>query len=113
MTSDPARAETSRVATIIDYDKDGKQVSFLGVPISTDESAYGTVTVPITVVKNGTGPTLYFSGGVHGDEFEGPVALMKLARELEPGECKGGSSSPPASTCPRCSPASAAHPSTG
>lgn len=89
MTSDPARAETSRVATTIDYDQDGKQVSFLGVPISTDESAYGTVTVPITVIKNGTGPTVYFSGGVHGDEFEGPVALMKLARELEPAEVQG------------------------
>ena len=89
MTSDPARAEASRVATNIDYDQDGKQVSFLGVPISTDESAYGTVTVPITVIKNGAGPTVYLSGGVHGDEFEGPVALMKLARELEPGEVQG------------------------
>ena len=89
MSSHSPGAETSRVATTIDYDRDGKQVSFLGVPISTDESAYGTVTVPITVIKNGSGPTVYLSGGVHGDEFEGPVALMKLARELEPGEVQG------------------------
>ena len=89
MSSDPHGAQASRVATSVDYEKNGKQVSFLGVPISTDESAYGTVTLPITVIRNGSGPTVYLSGGVHGDEFEGPVALMKLARELDPGEVQG------------------------
>ena len=81
--------ERSRVATNVDFDKEGKQVSYLGVPISTDDSAYGTVTVPITVLKNGSGPTLFLSGGVHGDEFEGPIALMKLARNLEPRDVQG------------------------
>ena len=91
-TDNPSTASAprvSRVATNIDYDRDGKQVSYLGVPISTNESAYGTVPVPITVIRNGTGPTVYLSGGVHGDEFEGPIALMKLARELEAAEVQG------------------------
>ena len=89
MDSNSTHGRASRVATGIDYEKEGKQVSFLGVPISTDESAYGTVPVPITVIVNGAGPTVYLSGGVHGDEFEGPIALMKLARELEPHEVQG------------------------
>ena len=89
MHGETTLSDFSRVATNIDFDKDGKQVSYLGIPISTDESAYGTVTVPITVIKNGSGPTIYLSGGVHGDEFEGPIALMKLVRKLEPQEVQG------------------------
>ena len=79
----------SRVITDVDFEKHGKQVSHLGVPISTDESAYGTIPLPITVINNGSGPTIHLSGGVHGDEFEGPIALMKLARELETERVQG------------------------
>ena len=43
----------SRITTDIDFDKTGKQVSYLAVPSSTNESAYGIVTVPIAVIKNG------------------------------------------------------------
>ena len=89
MANHSPHGRASRVQTNIDYDLDGKQVSYLGVPISTDDSAYGTVPLPITVVKNGSGPTIHLSGGVHGDEFEGPIALMKLARELEPHQIQG------------------------
>lgn len=79
----------SRVTTDIDFEQSGKQASFLAVPRSTNDSAYGTVTIPITVVNNGQGPTILFTGGVHGDEYEGPVALMKLARALEPHRIQG------------------------
>ena len=70
----------SRIGTDIDFDKDGKQQSYLRVPISTNSSAYGTVPIPITAVKQGKGPTILITGGVHGDEYEGPIALSKLAR---------------------------------
>ena len=73
----------------IDFNADGKQSSYLGVPKSTNDSAYGTVTIPITVIKNGEGPTMSFTGGVHGDEYEGPITLMKLARELQPEDISG------------------------
>ncbi len=43
------------------------------------------------MVANGDGPTLLALGGTHGDEFEGPVALMKLARALQPRLFVGGS----------------------
>jgi N-alpha-acetyl-L-2,4-diaminobutyrate deacetylase len=79
----------SRVTTRIDFEADGKRHDYLNVPHSRDDSAWGTVRVPITVVKNGAGPTLLFIGGNHGDEYEGPIALMKLARALEPADIAG------------------------
>ena len=44
---------------------------------------------PIVVIKGGAGPTLLCTGGVHGDEYEGPIALGKLARGLEAAELDG------------------------
>lgn len=82
-------AEDSRIRTDIDYEQEGKQVSFLAVPNSTNDSAYGTVTIPIAVLKNGSGPTMLLTGGVHGDEYEGPVALMNLVHEIRPKLIKG------------------------
>jgi len=79
----------SRIGTDIDFDKDGKQQSYLRVPISTNSSAYGTVPIPITAVKQGKGPTILLTGGVHGDEYEGPIALSKLARRLTPEMVQG------------------------
>jgi predicted deacylase len=79
----------SRIRTDIDFTKDGKHQSYLRVPVSTNISAYGTVPIPITVVKRGKGPTVLITGGVHGDEYEGPIALSKLARRLTPTMAKG------------------------
>jgi N2-acetyl-L-2,4-diaminobutanoate deacetylase len=78
-----------RVGTDVDFDKNGKQVSYLRVPNSRNESGWGTLLMPIAVIKNGTGPTILFSGGNHGDEYEGPVALMKLIRTLRPRDISG------------------------
>ncbi len=82
-------SDDTNIRCDIDFDAQGKQSSFLGVPISTNESAYGTITIPITVVANGEGPTMSFTGGVHGDEYEGPVTLMKLAQSLRAEEING------------------------
>ena len=79
----------SRITTDIDFEREGKQVSVLHVPNSVNDSAYGTVLVPITVVQNGRGPNLLATGGVHGDEYEGPIILAKLARMLEPAQVQG------------------------
>ena len=79
----------SRISTDIDFTQDGKHQSYLRVPVSTNSSAYGTVPIPITVVKWGQGPTVLLTGGVHGDEYEGPIALLKLARRLTPGMVRG------------------------
>ena len=81
--------EPTRVSCDIDFDKDGRQASYLAVANSVNESAYGTVTIPIYQFKNGDGPTIFFSGGVHGDEYEGQVALRKLAQSLDVENIRG------------------------
>jgi N-alpha-acetyl-L-2,4-diaminobutyrate deacetylase len=79
----------SPFATTLDYEQDGKQFGHVMLPHSRDESAWGTLMLPIVSVKNGEGPTILFTGGNHGDEYEGQVALLKLARALDPAEIKG------------------------
>ncbi len=45
--------------------------------------------IPIAVIRNGAGPTALLSGGNHGDEYEGPIALFDLARTLDPRQIRG------------------------
>jgi len=45
--------------------------------------------IPIAVVRNGTGRTALLTGGNHGDEYEGPLALFDLARTLDPATVGG------------------------
>lgn len=40
--------------------------------------------IPITVLARGEGPTVLVLGGNHGDEYQGQIAAMRLARELTP-----------------------------
>ena len=77
------------ITSEVDFDADGKQQGYLRVPHSVHRSAYGWIPVPITVIKNGTGPTLVISAGVHGDEYEGQIAVATLARELGAGDIRG------------------------
>jgi N2-acetyl-L-2,4-diaminobutanoate deacetylase len=79
----------SPITTDIDFEQAGKQVGYLRVPHSRDSSAWGSLMIPLTVLKNGAGPTLLLIGGSHGGEYEGPVCLMKLARELEADDVQG------------------------
>lgn len=82
-------ATHSKISTSIDYDRDGKQVGYLQLPHSTNQSGWGSLLIPIVVIKNGDGPTVLFTGGNHGDEYEGPISLLKLSRELEPSQIRG------------------------
>lgn len=77
------------IHTAIDFNRPGKQQGFLQVPYSHNLGGWANVMIPITVVAGGTGPTVLILGGNHGDEYQGQVAAMKLARELEPGMVRG------------------------
>ena len=79
----------TRIGCDIDFEADGKQVSWLKLPFSVHRSAYGHIAIPIAMVKNGKGPTLLAMSGNHGDEYEGQVATTKLIRELEAKDIKG------------------------
>lgn len=73
----------SKVSTNIDYERTGKQFGYLDIPSSRNESAWGLIRFPICVIRNGSGPTVLMTGGNHGDEYEGPIALQKIARSVE------------------------------
>ena len=79
----------SRLLCEIDLEAPGKRTGFLRLPHSTHESAYGWIPIPIAVIANGRGPTILLSGGNHGDEYEGQIALGRLIREVEPGQVSG------------------------
>lgn len=77
------------ITSEVEFDSDGKQTGYLRVPHSVHRSAYGWIAVPITVIQNGVGPTLVVSAGVHGDEYEGQIAVATLARDLVADNIRG------------------------
>lgn len=77
------------ITPTVDFEKDGVQHGFLKLPYSHDESAWGSMMIPVTVAKNGEGPTILFTGGNHGDEYEGPIALFDLAYNIKMEDISG------------------------
>ncbi|WP_375590446.1 N(2)-acetyl-L-2,4-diaminobutanoate deacetylase DoeB [Hoeflea alexandrii] len=77
------------ITSTIPLDEDGEHHGFLRLPYSRDDSAWGSVMIPITVIKNGVGPSALLTGANHGDEYEGPIALMDLAMSLKAGDIEG------------------------
>lgn len=77
------------ITSEVGFDAEGKQASYLRVPHSTHRSAYGWIPLPIAVIRNGDGPTLVISAGVPGDEYEGQIAVVNLARELDVADIPG------------------------
>ncbi|MBM3521884.1 MAG: succinylglutamate desuccinylase [Alphaproteobacteria bacterium] len=73
----------------LDLETDGKRLGHLNLPITTSRSGYGNIMVPIVVIRRGNGPLALLMGGNHGDEFEGQVALAKIARLIEPQHITG------------------------
>lgn len=85
-----AQAETaSRIRMEVELDKPGRQAGYLRAPLSRNTSGWGTVEIPIVVLANGKGPTLLFTGGVHGDEYEGQIAVSRLAATLRAEDIQG------------------------
>lgn len=70
--------------TSIDFTLPGKQQGFLQVPYSHNLGGWANVMIPITTVAAGDGPTVLVLGGNHGDEYQGQIAGMKLARSVMP-----------------------------
>ncbi len=73
----------------IPLDSDGMHHGFLKLPHSRDDSAWGMMMIPISVVRNGDGPVALLTGANHGDEYEGPVVLQELALTLNPASIRG------------------------
>ncbi|WP_425623894.1 N(2)-acetyl-L-2,4-diaminobutanoate deacetylase DoeB [Agrobacterium radiobacter] len=79
----------SPITPSVDFDARGVQHGHLRLPYSRDDSAWGSVMIPICVIANGEGPTALLTGANHGDEYEGPAALFELAHKLDPEKVTG------------------------
>jgi predicted deacylase len=80
---------SSTIHCTIDLEAPGKQFGVLQLPRSSNRSGWSTLWIPIVSVASGDGPTVLVLGGVHGDEPEGQVAALNLARELQPEQVRG------------------------
>ena len=68
----------------IDLDAPGRQSGQLSLPVES-----GKISTPIICLAHGKGPTVVLTAGVHGDEYEGQIALAELARNLDVGSLQG------------------------
>ena len=82
-------ASETKVGISIDIEAEGKQFGHLSVPHSRNDSGWGALHLPVVSIRNGDGPTVVLTGGNHGDEYEGPIALLKLVRSLAPSQVSG------------------------
>ncbi len=84
-----AASPASRLTLSIDLDAPGKHVGDVMLRWSDNANPLGYHPIPIISLKGGAGPTVLITGGNHGDEFEGPAAMMRLANRLDPGALTG------------------------
>ncbi len=80
---------TTPISTTVDFDRDGLQHGFLKIPYSRNDSAWGSVMLPISVIRNGEGPGAILTGGNHGDEYEGPIALHHFVNTIDIDRIRG------------------------
>jgi N-alpha-acetyl-L-2,4-diaminobutyrate deacetylase len=77
------------IFSTVPFDRDGVHHGFLRLPYSRDDSAWGSLMIPICVARNGDGPTALLTGANHGDEYEGPLALQNLAYNIDAADITG------------------------
>ena len=79
----------SRISCTIPLDKEGLYQGDLMLRYSDNTQPLGYYPIPISVLANGKGPTALLISGVHGDEFEGPTALMRLICQINIDDING------------------------
>jgi predicted deacylase len=100
---------SAEITCDIDLTAPGRQAGSFHVPHSSNENPFG-FRGPIGVLNGAPGPTLTLIGGVHGDEYQGPVVISRLFHALDPATLKGRilflpALNPPAfDAAARCSP---------
>lgn len=82
-------SQTSRLTLTVDLDAPGRQVGDVMLRWSDNANPLGYYPVPVISLKGPPGPTVLITGGTHGDEFEGPAAMMRLAQTLDPMTLRG------------------------
>lgn len=81
--------QNSRLILTTDLDTRGRHHGDLMLKWSDNTIPLGYYPVPVISLRGGPGPTLLIVGGTHGDEFEGPAAILRLAARLDPSTLSG------------------------
>jgi N2-acetyl-L-2,4-diaminobutanoate deacetylase len=81
-------SRAGRAEITVDLDRPGRSAGHLVIRPMIN-GAMKEIRSPVYVFRNGTGPTLLLTGGVHGDEYEGPIALANLVSGLDVGKLAG------------------------
>ncbi|MDB2325209.1 succinylglutamate desuccinylase/aspartoacylase family protein [Alphaproteobacteria bacterium] len=90
----------TRLEVNIDLHQPGKRAGDILLRWSDNVRPLGVYPVPIACIIGEAGPTALLIAGVHGDEFEGPVALSQLIAEIEADQIVGRLIILPAFNCP-------------
>ncbi len=79
----------TRITTSLDFDSKGSRTGDFRLKYSDNNVALGYIPIPAAVVVGEPGPTVLLIGGVHGDEFEGPIALLKFLNSVNANDVHG------------------------
>ncbi|MGI9388442.1 MAG: succinylglutamate desuccinylase/aspartoacylase family protein [Boseongicola sp.] len=85
----PLEPSVSHVKLTTDLTTAGRQFGDAMLRWSDNNNPLGYHPIPVISLKGGDGPVLLLIGGTHGDEFEGPSAIMRLVNRLDPTTMRG------------------------
>ncbi|WP_282121025.1 succinylglutamate desuccinylase/aspartoacylase family protein [Ruegeria atlantica] len=87
--TDTFSPQHSRLHLTIDLDAPGRQSGDLMLKWSDNAVPLGYHPIPVISLRGKPGPSVLILGGTHGDEFEGPAAILRLAAQLNPSDLTG------------------------
>lgn len=82
-------SNASRISLTIDLSQPGRHVGDAMLRWSDNANPLGYHPIPVVSVKGFDGPVLLLTGGTHGDEFEGPAAIMRVIGALDAARLRG------------------------
>ena len=82
-------AVPSRIRCEIDFDRGGSAGGLSARAAVAQHVGLGRRPDPDRRAEERLGPTVLLTGGVHGDEYEGPIAVSRLAQALKPEQIQG------------------------
>lgn len=78
-----------QIEITLDLEKSGRSAGHIVTRCPVAGGSSIDIHVPVYAFVNGPGPTLLLTSGIHGDEYEGPIALTKLVQSLDVSQIKG------------------------
>ncbi len=86
MTASPNSRRTA--FSTIDLDKPGKQIGWIMLPHSTHDDAWGVTRIPIAVISNGKGPTVFSRVAITAMNMKNQSRFAISRVNLTPARCK-------------------------